>query len=192
MEVCRKTINFAPEIKLKATQIMDKIKVSQDVLYKFLQERNITNVVIAQRMGVSESIVGGSFRHALNRHGKPLSFSEKNIVKLNEALQMIANELRQCVITFGSDDTNTNKRGSTYVPCALEGFHKLDTYFNVTKLTKRVLGWDKSKRDMILSCKSSVTKGNITVDDVNRINAELLAVAGVLGSYEVVADEPKD
>lgn len=167
---------------------MDKVKVSQDILYGFLKEHNVTKVVIAQRMGVSESIVGGCFRHALNRHGKPLSFSANNIVKLNEALQMIASELRQCVITFGSDDLKTNKHGSTYVPSALEGFRKLGTYFNVTKLTNRVLGWNESKRVMILSCKSSITKGNITADDVNRINAEILSVAGVLDCYEVVAD----
>ena len=51
-----------------------------------------------------------------------------------------------------------------------------------------MLGWNESKRAMILSCKSSITKGNITADDVNRINAEILSVAGVLDCYEVVAD----
>ena len=56
---------------------MDKVKVSQDILYGFLKEHNVTKVVIAQRMGVSESIVGGCFRHALNRHGKPLRISRQ-------------------------------------------------------------------------------------------------------------------
>lgn len=171
---------------------MDKVKVSQDVLYKFLQEHNITTVMISKKMGVSETIVGGCFRHAMNRHGKPLSFSKANIVKLNEALAVIASELRGCVITFGSSEAFTNKRGKTYDPCTVQAIRRLGEYFNLTALTARLLDWKNTRCNMVLGPKSSRIHGNVTEEDVNRINAELLAVAGVLGSYEVVADEPKD
>lgn len=167
---------------------MEKIKVSQDFLYKYLQEHNITTVSIARMMGVSESIVGGSFRHALNRHGKPLKFSKANIKKLNTAIHQIANELRYDVITFGSDRTFTNQRGVTYDPGTMMAIDKIANYFNMKDFAKRVLGWNKGKRDMVLSVKSSPVYGNVSQADVDRINAELLSVAGVLSSYEVVGD----
>ena len=45
-------------------------------------------------------------------------------------------------------------------------------------LTEKVLGWNKAKCDITLSVKSSPMYGRVTQDDVNRINAEVLAVAG--------------
>lgn len=171
---------------------MEKVKVSQDVLYQFLKEHDITKVIIAKKMGVSESIVGGCFRHVLNRHGKPLSFSKANLVKLNDAIQQIADDLRNCVITFGSSEMFTNKRGTTYDPGTLETIHEIGNYFVLNQLTERLLGWSKTRCGMVVSIKSSPVYGNVTEDNVNRINAELLSVAGVLSSYEIVSEEKED
>lgn len=170
---------------------MEQVKttISPDFLYKFLGEHNMTTVMISKKMGVSETIVGGCFRHALNRHGKPLSFSQANIVRLNAAIQQIAVELRQSVITFGSDETFTNSRGKTYDPGTVPTIHRLGEFFNLTALTDRLLGWKNNRKNMVLGPKSSPVHGNVTKEDVDRINAELLSVAGVLSSYEVVADE---
>ena len=167
---------------------MDKVNVTQDFLYQFLQEHNLPLVMISRKMGVSESIVGGSFRHALNRHGKPLKFSEANIDRLNAAIQQIAAELRDSLVVFGSDRTFTNRRGSTYDPGTLPAIKRLGAYFNMSGLTERLLGWKKSKHDMIISVKSARVYGNITQEDVDRINAELLSVSGVLSSYKIVSD----
>jgi hypothetical protein len=52
----------------------------------------------------------------------------------------------------------------------------------------RVLGWNEKKKNATLSAPSSAIYGCVSRDDVNRINAELLAVAGVLSNYEVVAE----
>ena len=149
----------------------------------------MTTVMISKKMGVSETIVGGCFRHALNRHGKPLIFSQANIVRLNAAIQQIAVELRQSVITFGSDETFTNSRGKTYDPGTVPTIRRLGEFFNLTALTYRLLGWKNNRKNMVLGSKSSPVHGNVTKEDVDRINAELLSVAGVLSSYEVVADE---
>lgn len=167
----------------------ERTTISQDFLYKFLQEHNMTTVMISKKMGVSETIVGGCFRHAMNRHGKPLSFSKANIVRLNAAIQQIAVELRQCVITFGSSETFTNSRGKTYDPATVPAIQRLGEFFNLTALTARLLGWKNTRRNMVLGPKSSPVYGNVTREDTDRINAELLSVAGVLSSYEVVADE---
>ena len=170
---------------------MEQVKttISPDFLYKFLGEHDMTTVMISKKMGVSETIVGGCFRHALNRHGKPLIFSQANIVRLNAAIQQIAVELRQSVITFGSDETFTNSRGKTYDPGTVPTIRRLGEFFNLTALTDRLLGWKNNRKNMVLGSKSSPVHGNVTKEDVDRINAELLSVAGVLSSYEVVADE---
>lgn len=168
---------------------MEKVNVSPDFLYDYLTEHDFKVSVLAKRMGVSLSIVTGCFHHDLNRHGKPLSFSAANIKKLNDAMSQVASELRQCIITFGSSETYTNRWGNTYDPATVEPMQRLGEYFNSKALTERVLGWNKVKRDTTLAIKKSSSYGNITKEDVNRINTELLAVAGVLSSYMVVADD---
>lgn len=189
MVVYEKIFIFAPKFNNYSYNNMDKINITQDFLFKFWQEHNLTVTMLANKMGVSEGIVRGSFRHTLNRHGKPLQFSKANIEKLNAALQQIANELRDCVITFGGDKTYTNMRKITYDPGVLPAIHRLDEYFNITGLAERVMGWNKNKRNTVLSVKSSPVYGNITQEDVNRINMELLSIAGVLSSYKVVEED---
>lgn len=170
-------------------ETIQKTKVSQDFLYKYLTEHNVTISQFARLMGVSVGIVSGSFHHDLDRHGKPLKFSRANIEKLNAALQTLADQLRQATITFGSEQTFTNSRGTTYDPGTREAVLRLSDYFKISYFMERVLGWKDGKRKMILVTPSSKVYGQVSQDDVNRINAELLSVAGVLSSYEVVPDE---
>lgn len=172
---------------------MEKVKVSQDYLYEFLKEHNMTIAMIAKKMGASESIVRNSLQRNPNRHGNAMSLSAANIERLNAALEEIAGELRESVVAFGSDQMFTNQRGTTYDPGTLPGLQRVGEYFNMKALTERLLGWNKTKRDITLSVKSSPMYGRVTQADVNLINTELLAVAGVLSSYQVVADEaPKE
>lgn len=56
-------------------------------------------------------------------------------------------------------------------------------------MTERLLGWNRAKWDFTLSSPNSKIYGNMTREDADRLNAELLAVAGILSSYEVVADD---
>lgn len=164
---------------------MEKVKVSQDFLYEYLTQHNFTITMIAKRMGSSEGVVRSCFRHNLNRHGKPLSFSAVNVKKLNDALENISNELREGLIIFGSDQAFTNQRGTIYDPGTLPAIQRIGEYFNMKGLTERILGWNKVKKDTTLSVKSSPMYGKVSADDVTRINAEMLAVAGMLGGIEV-------
>lgn len=196
MEVREKTITFVPEIVLKATQDMEqnieKAKVTQDFLYEYLTNHNVNLSRLNELMGVSNGILMGCFRHNPGRHGKPLSFSAKNIEKMNAALGELAGLMRGCVVKFGSDQTYTNKRGTTYDPGTLPQVKALQRYFKLNPFCERVLGWNLSKKEYILCSPSSKAYGTVSADDVARINSEVLAVAGMLGGCEVVADEPKD
>ena len=169
---------------------MEKIKVSQDFLYNYLIEHNFTISALGEMMGVSDSVVRACFLHTPNRHGKPQKFSESNIERLNKALPMIANELRGCLLTFGSDQTYTNLHGTTYDPALVDQIKNgMNKYFKLRGLLNRLLGWNVTKCRTTLSIIKSPVYGNITREDADHINAELLSVAGVLSSYEVVVDE---
>lgn len=170
---------------------MMKIQVSQDFLYDYLKEHGFIITILSTYMGISESIVRGCFHHDLNRLGRPMSFSAANIAKLNEALTAIADDLRRCVLTFGSDQTFTNQRGVAYDPALVEQIKNgMGKFFKMKGMTERVLRWNKTKCDTTLAVRKSPMYGKVSREDADRLNAELLSVAGVLSSYEVVEQNP--
>lgn len=136
-------------------------------------------------MGVSNAIVTMSFKHSLNRHGKPMKFSESNLQKLNDALSVFSQQINECRIIFGSNEMFTNRLGRTYDPGVLLQIRSLSKMFNVKGLFARVLGWNRGKYDLVLCSPSSKVYGFITADDVMRINAELLAISGTLAGIKV-------
>lgn len=169
---------------------MEKIKVSSDTLYKYLLEHNFVISVLSERMGVSYGIVYNSFQHVPNRLGQPIKFSSANIKKLNDAIVQVALDMRSQILVFGSSQAYTNQQNTTYDPALLEPIKKgIGKFFKMRGMTERVLGWNIGKYNLTMSSPKSKIYGNISKDDVDRLNAELLAVAGVLSSYEVVADD---
>ena len=168
---------------------MEKVKVTQDVLYQYLNEHDVKLSRFAEVIGISPGMVMSSFKHHKDRYGKPRSFSTKNISLLNDALPVIAGELRTRQLVFGSDQVYTNRLHSTYDPALIKQIKELGKYINITSLTGRLLGWSKNKKSAVLVQSCSKAYGCISKDDVVAINNEILAVAGVLSSYEVVADD---
>ena len=169
---------------------MEKIKVTSDTLYKYLVEHDFTISRLSGYMGISNGSLMGSFRHDLNRMGNPMSLSDKNIERMNKVLDQIAEDMRKCVLIFGSKQTTTSRIGRTYDPALIEPIKQnIGSFFKLRNLTERVLGWNNAKTGFILSSPKSKIYGNISKEDADRLNAELLAVAGVLSSYEVVADD---
>ncbi|RRD02675.1 DNA-directed RNA polymerase subunit alpha [Prevotella sp. OH937_COT-195] len=169
---------------------MEKIKVSTDTLYKYLKEHNFTFLVLSKYMEVSNGNMMGCFLHIPNRLGKPLTFSSSIIKKMNKAIERVADDMRKCVLVFGSDETFTNQRGKTYDPGLIKPISQgIGKFFKLRGMTERLLGWNLAKYSLTLSSPKSKIYGNITRDDADRLNAELLAIAGVLSSYEVVAGD---
>ena len=167
---------------------MEKVKVSQDVLYQFLMEHGIKLVRLAELTGLSEASINSCFKHQLINNGTPRVFTRQALLKMTEALEQIANALRGSVLKFGSDQVYTNQRGATYDPALVEPLKKIGCYMNLTALVERVLGWNQKKKENVLVTRSSKAYGTISEADATAINNELLAVAGVLSSYEVVGD----
>ena len=167
----------------------EKMKMSQDTLYKFILEHGIKISRIAELMGATPSSVLSDFRHRKNRHGNPRYFTVENIHKLNDALHAFARELRTCLLRFGTDKMYTNKHGRTYDPGMIEPINNLGKYLNATYLMERMLGWSKNKKLMVFSGPSSKNYGNISEDDVDIINVEIMSIVGFLENVEVVPDE---
>lgn len=165
-----------------------KMQISQDTLYKYLTEHNVKILRIAELMGKSLQAVSTCFNHNKNSHGNIRYFSVENIKKLNETLPILAHDLRSCMLKFGSDQVYTNKHGRTYDPGMIEPLKKLGKLLNLTKLVERLLGWNRRKRASVITETTSKAYGNISEDDVALINAEILAIAGVLDGVEVVPD----
>ncbi|MBQ8713128.1 MAG: hypothetical protein IJ551_09975 [Prevotella sp.] len=166
----------------------EKLQVTQDVLYQYLTEHNVNLSGMAREMGANPTMVAGCFKRMPDRHGKPRHFTAQTLPRLNSGLPLVAQRMREGLVTFGSDQTYTNNRGATYDPATMPQIKGLSRWFNLTAFLMRVLGWTESKKNFTFSAPSSGIYGCISRDDVNRINAELLSVAGVLSSYEVVAD----
>lgn len=167
---------------------MEKIKVTQDVLYQYIIGHNVNISGIAREMGANPTLVAGCFKKNLDRHGQPRHFTASTLPRLNEALENFAKNMRQSIIEFSSDQAYTNNRGHVYYPAVMPAVRQLSQFFNLTTFLIRVLGWNETKKNATLSAPSSKAYGCISEDDINKINAELLAVSGVLANYEIVPD----
>ncbi len=166
-----------------------KLKISQDELYKYLKEHGVKMSRIAENMKVSVSTVTSCFQHRINRLGKPLSFTVENISKLNESLGGLSEKLRSCVLKFGTSQMYTNKHGRTYDPGMIEPINQLGMYLNMTSVMGRLLGWNKKTKERVFGSPSSNNFGHISEEDVKAINIEIISVASFLDSVEVIPDE---
>lgn len=170
---------------------MEKIQVSQDVLYEYMLAHGMKMTPLAEMIGRAPEVVMSCFKHHNDWHGRPRKFNAEHIALINEALPKIAEDLRGMLITFGSDKVYRNQRGNEYDPACVDQIKRLGKYMTITDLVARVLGWSKGKKSAVLVQPSNKGYGTVSRADVQAINNELLSVAGVLGSYEVVIDADK-
>ena len=169
-------------------QEQERKKISQDEIYNYLLTHDVKVIRLAELMGKTPSVINSNFLHHKNAHGNPRRFSVENIRQLNDALHVIAGELRGCMLTFGTEQSYTNKYGRTYDPGMIKPLNRIGELLHLTSLMNRLLGWKEGKKRNVLSDKTSKVYGNISEADVMTINAEVLAIAGVLEGVEVVPD----
>ena len=165
-----------------------KIPVTQDTLYEYLQAHDVKLVRLADMIGCTDDVVTSCFAHRKDKHGMPRQFTPDNLAKLSLALPRLANDLRNCLLHYGSPLTYTNKHGREYDPGQVQPIKSLGRYMNITGLLQRLLGWSVNKKCSVISRPNAINYGNITKSDVMTINNEILAVAGVLESYQLVID----
>lgn len=191
MEVKRKCTTFASESYNEIDTMMEqtKMEMTQDELYEYLTAHDVKLVRLAELMGKTLAVVSSCFLHHKNVHGYARRFSVENVQKLNEALPVIARELRGCVMRFGKKPVCVVKQGRTYYPGMVEPMKRVGEYMNLVPLTERLMGWNERKKANVLASDKNKAYGNIMRGDVVAVNKELLEVAGVLDGTEVVADD---
>lgn len=164
---------------------MNKVTVTQDFLYEYLTGHNVNLLRLNELMGIGNGTLMDCFRHMPDRHGKAKRFSKQNILKMNEVLPLLANQMRTGLVSFGSQETYTSRRGETYDPVTVPQLRALQRWFKLGPFFHRVVGWTQSRTSSALNSKTARAYGTITADQVARINAEVLAVAGMLSGIEV-------
>lgn len=165
----------------------EKEKVTQDELYKFLLDHDVKISRLAEMIGLkSPEPLMSCFKHHNDWHGHPRKLNAENIALINNALPRLAEELLNCRLKFDPKRAETNSWGSTYDKGLIEPIKRIGNYLNITKMLKRVAGWSNGKKCAVLSRPNGKMAGCITKEDTVAINNELLSVAGVLSSYEVV------
>lgn len=167
---------------------MDKIQVSQDKLKIFLDANFFSKAAIAKKMGVSESIVGDCFNHLPNRHGKPLSFSKKNIVLLNQALQQIAEELKECNLECSNEESAT-KRFINDDPAVIEDLRTISKYIKLRALLFKLFEWGHKKCENNINLKDPNPHVHIGKEEAQLLSTTILSIATTLANWEVVADD---
>lgn len=167
----------------------EMLRISQDELYKYLKEHDVKMSRVAEEMGMAPATVTSCFQHRNNRHGNPRHFTVENVKKLNISLCALSEKLRSCVLKFGTDKMYTNKHGRTYDPGMIEPINRLGEFLNMTAVMERLLGWSKSKKANVFTSPSIKNFGNISEEDVNAINMEIISVASFFESVEVVPDK---
>ena len=168
---------------------MDKIKVTQDTLYEYMLAHDLKLTRLAELIERAPEVVMSCFKHHKNWHGNPRSFNPEHLVLINQALPILAGELRARVLRFGSPQVHTSKWGKTYDPALVESIKDLGVYINITGMLARVLGWGSAKKCSILSRPTGNMYGNISKQDAERINIEILSISAVLDSYELVLND---
>lgn len=158
---------------------MAKSTMNQDELRDFLNAHNMTKKRLGELIGQPDTVMSSAFNHFVV-NGKPLYFSAERLARINEALPVMADEITARLMHFSGD-------GRFDKACA-EQLRAVGDYFSITMLTKRLLGWSKSKKEGVLS-PAHPGYGHVKKTDVTAINTELLAVAGVLSNTEVVPME---
>lgn len=168
---------------------MEKVQISQDVLYEYILSHGIKMSRLAELIGRAPEVVMSCFKHHNNMNGNPRYFNDKHIALINEALPILADELRGSLLKWGSNQTYTNRLGVSYDPALVEQIKSVGRYMNITALVERVLGWSKGKKSAVLVQSSSTVYGHVSQADAERINTEILAVVGMLSNVKIVLED---
>lgn len=171
--------------KLQKNFIMGKAKMTQDELYQYFLEHNIIVRRIGELIGLSAAAMSHAFKHHIV-NGKPHYFPVKKVVLINAALPVMAKEIASRIMVFNPANNISTVPSRCYDPECLPQLRKIGDYFNLNGFTARVLGWSIPKKDSVFS-PANPNYGHISPSDVELINTELLAVAGMLGNIELLA-----
>lgn len=169
---------FADNFKLQQIMNEREIRIPITRLKDYLGEAGITVTCLSELSGINRLHLNMCLNGVIDeRNGRVRTMSDDNIERLQEALHQLAMKLKYIFILYNTDMEVVKQNGRRYCPDCMEQIKtQLSSYINILPFMQQSLGWNRSKARNVIN-KKSIAYGNISQDDVNRINIFLAEMA---------------
>ena len=162
--------------------------ISERKLKEYLKELGITVNVLSEYSGINLGHLTMCLNGTIDsRNGCSRILSEDKLKQLQDALHEIALKLKYVFIFYNTDFEVVKQNGNRYCSnCVDQIKDQLSPYFKLLPFMEYALGWNKSKVCNVINSKKSISYGNISQQDVNRINIVLAEIAALLDRITLV------
>ena len=170
-------IDMNREIRIPITQLRD-----------YLNEVGLTVTALAELSGIGirhlQKCLAGEIDQ---RNGTVRTLSDENIVLLQDALHRLSVNLKYIFIFYNPDMEVVKRNGNRYCKdCVYQIKQQLSPYFNILPFMQYTLEWNRSKVRNVMDIEKGFAFGNISQDDVNRINVKLAEIATRLDMLTII------
>lgn len=171
--------NFADDFKLQRNMNEREIRIPMTRLKDYLSDTGITVTCLSELSGINLQHLGKCLSGKIDEsNGRIRTMSDNNMARLQEALHQLALKLKYIFILYNTDMEVVKQNGRRYCPdCVDQIKTQLSSYINIRPFVQHSLGWNRSKARNVIDNKKSIAYGNISQDDVNRINIFLAGMA---------------
>ena len=165
-----------------------EIKIPVTRLKNYLNEVGLTATALADLSGIHvrhlQKCLAGEVDQ---RNGTVRTMSDDNLAHLQDALHELSLRLKYIFIFYNTDLEEVKRNGKRYCKdCVRQIKHELSPYFVVLPFMMYALGWNRSKVRNVMDIEKGFAFGNISQDDVNRINLKLAEIATMLDRLTLV------
>jgi len=165
-----------------------EIKIPITKLKDYLNEVGLTATALAALSSINvrhlQKCLAGEVDQ---RNGTVRSMSDDNLALLQDALHELSLRLKYIFIFYNPDKENEKRNGKRYCKdCVFQIKEQLSPYFVVLPFMQYALGWNRSKVRNVMDIEKGFAFGNISQDDVNRINVKLAEISTRLDMLTLV------
>lgn len=182
--------NFAAKLRLQRNKynMEREIRIPVTKLRGYLNEVGLTITTLADLSGINRMHLSKCLAGEVDqRNGATRTLSDDNLVHLQDALHELSLRLKYIFIFYNSDLEVVKRNGKRYCKdCVDQIKHELSPYFAVLTFMQYALGWTRSKVRNVMDIRDGFAFGNISQDDVNRINVKLAGIAAQLDRLTLV------
>lgn len=181
---------FAAENKLQRIMERREIKLPVKKLKGYLNEVGIPVKVLAEMADINPVHLYKCLAGEVDeRNGSVRTLSDENVARLQEALHQFSLRLKYIFIFYNTDKEVRKRNGRCYCPDCVEQIKtQLAPSLSILPFMHYALGWNRSKVRNVMDFKNSIAYGNISRDDVDRINVTLAEVATRLDIFILIKD----
>lgn len=154
------------------------IRIPVTKLKEYLADVGIAVTTLADLAGINPIHLHKCLSGEVDgRNGTVRTMSAGNVERLQDALHEMSLKLKYLFILYNDDLEVVKQGGRRYCPDCVEQIRtQLSPLVSVLPFLQTALGWNRSKVRNVMD-KKSIVYGNITRDDVDRINLKLAETA---------------